>query len=356
MKFLTNPSNKSGCYGTINLDKSMKLAFIAITSGGKTLADRLIPYLEDATLLPKGKKVAESIAENWQDFDGFVFIMAAGIAVRSIAPLLQHKHEDPCVIVMDEKGQHVISLLSGHIGGGNQLAHRLASLTKGKAVITTGSDTLGLVPLDLWAKEQNLHIGNQNKLTTASGTLVNRGYLRIYADVAVESLPNGLQQTGDWQKADTVVSHKDIYPKEITIFRPSNLIIGVGCNRGTPEIEFEECLNDLLKDTKLCRSSIRNLASIDKKNDEVGLLQFAGTNRWRIDFFDKDSINELKNLEISYAALKAVGAIGVAEPTALLSSGTNLLLSRKRKWKNITMAIAQAPFSLSARVRGQANT
>ncbi len=333
----------------------MRLAFIAITKGGENLAKKLVPQLDEAALLPRRKKVAESVAENWQDFDGFVFVMAAGIVVRSIAPLLQHKHEDPCVVVMDEKGQHVISLLSGHIGGGNRLAHRLASLTGGKAVITTGSDTLGLVPLDLWAKEQNLHIGNQDKLTTASGTLVNRGYLRIYADVAVENLPNGLQQTEDWQIADIVVSHKDIYPKEIILFRPRSLIIGVGCNRGTPTVEFEECLNELLKDNKLDRSSIRNLASIDKKNDEVGLLQFAHANCWHIDFFDKDSINKLKNLEISSAALKAVGAIGVAEPTALLSGCTNLLLSRKRKWKNITMAIAQAPFTLSARVLGQAN-
>ncbi len=333
----------------------MKLAFIAITKGGEVLAKKLSSQLEEATLLPKGKKVGETIAENWQDFDGFVFIMAAGIAVRSIAPLLQHKHHDPCVVVMDEKGQHAISLLSGHIGGGNQLAHRIASLTGGKAVITTGSDTLDLTPLDLWAKEQNLHVRSQEKLTMASGTLVNRGYLHIYADIIVKNLPHGLQQTADWTDADIIVSHKNIYPKEVTLFEPRNLVIGVGCNRGTPEIEFEECLNDLLEDTKLCRSSIRNLASIDKKNDEVGLLQFARINHWHIDFFDKDSINELKNLEISFAALKAVGAIGVAEPTALLSGGTNLLLSRKRKWKNITMAIAQAPFSLSARVRGQAN-
>jgi len=333
----------------------MKLAFVAITSGGITLADKLTPHLKEATLLPKKRKVAEIIAENWQDFDGFVFIMAAGIAVRSIAPLLQHKHNDPCVIVMDEKGQHVISLLSGHIGGGNQLAHHLASLTGGKAVITTGSDSLGLVPLDLWAREQNLHIANQEKLTMASTTLVNRGYLHIYADVTVNDLPNGLQQTFDWHKADIIISHKDIFPKEVTIFRPRNLIIGTGCNRNTPDDEFEECLTELFAENKLCRSSIRNLASIDKKNDEVGLLRFARTNNWHIDFFDKDAINKLKNIEISFAALKAVGAIGVAEPTALLSGCTNLLLSRKRKWKNITMAIAQAPFTLSARVQAQVN-
>ena len=108
-----------------------------------------------------------------------------------------------------------------------------------------------------------------------------------------------------------------------------------------------------MAECRLSRSSIRNLASIDKKNDETGLLQFAENNSWFIDFYSKDAINKLNNLEISAAALKAVGAIGVAEPTALLSGKTDLLLSRKRKWKNITMAIALAPFTLSAQVRDQ---
>ncbi|MBW1635391.1 MAG: cobalamin biosynthesis protein [Deltaproteobacteria bacterium] len=331
----------------------MKLAFIAITSGGTELAGRLIPDLTNAALLPRGEKIAATVAAHWQEYDGFVFIMSAGIVVRTIAPLLVHKHSDPCVIVMDEKGQNVISLLSGHIGGGNRLARHLASLTGGSAVITTASDTLQLVPLDLWARYQHLHVDSRDKLTSASATLVNHGYLRIYADIPVDSLPQGLEQTSDWQKADIIVSHRDIFPEEATIFRPENLVVGTGCNRGTPAAEFEECLEELLTKCKLSRSSIRNLASIDKKNDETGLLQFAENNHWRIDFYDKDAINTLNNLEISVAALKAVGAIGVAEPTALLSSRTNLLISRKRKWKNITMAIARAPFTLSALVRDQ---
>jgi cobalt-precorrin 5A hydrolase len=333
----------------------MKLAFIAITSGGTKLAQRLIPELENTVLLPRGEKIAKTVADHWQEYDGFVFIMSAGIVVRTIAPLLRHKHIDPCAIVMDEKGQHVISLLSGHIGGGNRLARQLASLTGGSAVITTASDTLQLVPLDLWAQYQQLHIDSQDKLTRASTTLVNRGYLRIYADVTVDTLPEGLEQIADWRKADIIISHKNIFPEETTVFRPQNLIVGTGCNRGTPAVEFEECLDELMAECRLSRASIRNLASIDKKNDETGLLQFAENNSWYIDFYSKDAINKLNNLEISAAALKAVGAIGVAEPAALLSGKTDLLLSRKRKWKNITMAIARAPFTLSAQVRDQSD-
>jgi len=331
----------------------MKLAIIAITDRGRSLAEKLVHSLDGVTLLSKEKKVSTAVADSWKHFDGFIFIMAAGIVVRTIAPLVQNKHHDPCVVVMDEKGRHVISLLSGHIGGGNQLAHQLASLTGGEAVITTASDTLGLTPLDLWARQQDLYVEDQEKLTGASSKFVNCGILHLYTDLEVDNLPTGLTQTEKWEKADIIVSNKNIYHGGATLFRPRNLIVGIGCNRGTPEIEFEESLNELLYACQLSRSSIRNLASIDKKKDEAGLLKFSRTNHWHIDFFDRNSINELKNLEISFAALKAVGAIGVAEPTALLSSRSYLLLSRKRKWKNITMAIAQAPFTLSAQVQDQ---
>ncbi len=331
----------------------MNLALVAITDGGKDLATKLSDKLSDAHLLTGSKKVSDLVAENWQNYDGFIFIMATGIVVRTIAPLLQHKHHDPAIIVMDEKGQHVISLLSGHMGGANQLAQTLAGHTGGTPVITTASDTLGLVSLDLWAKNQNLFIENQEKLTAVSAKLVSKGYLNIYADVEVINLPTGLQQTSALEKADIAVSNKTDLSGNTAVFRPRNLIIGVGCNRGTPEEEFEDCLKELLNDCSLSRSSIRNLASIDKKNDETGLLEFAASNSWHIDFFDKDAINTLTHLEISYAALKAVGAIGVAEPTSLLSGRTHLLLSRKRKWKNITMAIAQAPYTLSAQVLDQ---
>ena len=336
----------------------MKIGIIAITRGGKELATRLSTLLADATILTKapGEKVAETIAATWLHYDGFICIMATGIVVRAIAPLLGDKMTDPCVVVLDEKGRHAISLLSGHLGGGNALATEVAEHLGGTPVITTASDTLELVALDLWAKEQHLRVPSREILTTLSTLLVNQGHLTLYADVEIYSLPNGLRQTDDARHADFVVSHLTGAAYSCPVFRPRNLVVGIGCNRGTPANEFEDALNELFSALHLSRSSIRNLASIDKKNDEVGLLQLAENNCWRIDFFDSNSINTLKNLEISFAALKAVGAIGVAEPTALLSAQSNHLLSRKRKWKNVTMAVAQVPFTLSAQVPVQSKT
>ncbi len=333
----------------------MKIGIIAITRGGRELAEKLSARLDNSTLLEKGsgEKIADTIAANWRCYDGFICIMAAGIVVRAIAPLLVDKLTDPCVIVLDEKGRHAISLLSGHIGGGNALARKVAVLLGGTPVITTASDTLELVALDLWVKAQQLVIPSREKLTELSTLLVNQGQLFLYADVEVSSLPTGLMRVDHAAKADVIVSPviEDALP--CPVFRPRNLVVGIGCNRGTPVTEFEDALNELFNELQLSRASIKNLASIDKKNDEVGLLQFAEENFWKIDFFDSKTINTLNNLEISFAALKAVGAIGVAEPTALLSAQSNHLLSRKRKWKNVTMAVAQVPFTLSAQVQDQ---
>ena len=336
----------------------MKIGIIAITRGGRELAVRLSAMLENSSILEKeaGQKVADTIAANWQDYDAFICIMAAGIVVRSIASLLVDKLTDPCVIVLDEKGHHAISLLSGHIGGGNALTRKVAGYLGGTAVITTASDTLELVALDLWAREQQLLAPTRYELTKLSTLLVNQGHLSLYTDMKVSSLPTGLKQVDDVNQADFIISHLTGTVYTCPVFRPRNLVVGIGCNRGTPVHEFEDAINELFQDIGFSRSSIRKLASIDKKNDEVGLLQFAINNCWQIDFFDSSTINTLTNLEISFAALKHVGAIGVAEPSALLSAQSNHLLSRKRKWKNVTMAVAQVPFTLSAQVPVQLKT
>lgn len=328
----------------------MKIGIVALTRGGKALAQKLAVELDDAAILHKerGRKVADTISEAWSRYEGIVCIMAAGIAVRAIAPLIKDKLTDPCVIVLDEKGHHVISLLSGHVGGGNALSRTISDITGGTPVITTASDTLELVALDLWAREQNLSLPPRQLLTEISTRLVNNGKLKLYTDVELLSLPAGLEPVDASSDAEIAVSPSATIPHDIVCFRPRNLVVGVGCNRGTPAGEFEDALGELFNDLSLSKKSIRNLASIDKKNDETGLLQFGQNNGWSIDFFTKEAINTLNNLEISFAALKAVGAIGVAEPSALLSAKSSILLSRKRKWKNITMAVAQAPFTLSA--------
>lgn len=326
----------------------MKVGILAITGGGRKLAEKLAGELETAEFLAVDGGIARTLVKAWQRYDAFICIMATGIVVRTIAPLIKDKASDPCVLVMDEQGQHVISLLSGHLGGGNELAKLVAHLIGGTAVITTASDVLGLTSLDLWLRDQQLVIENKEHLTGTSARLVNKGYLRLYCEGGIDdALPEGLVLADGPEDADIIVSNTTGWPDNVLLCRPKNLVVGVGCNRGARINEFESALTDLLTEVQLSPLSIRNLASIDLKQDEEGLLAFAAGRGWQIDFFDKHQLNGVEGVTISPAAIKAVGAAGVAEPAALLSAKNNELLVRKRKWRNITMAVATVRCTLS---------
>jgi len=335
----------------------VNIGIAAITDGGWQLARRLAALLPEGELLVGEEQgITASLAANWRHRDGFILIMAAGIAVRAIAPLLTDKRSDPCVVVMDERGRHAISLVSGHLGGGNALARRVAAICGGEAVITTASDTLGLVALDLWAREQRLVAESPRRLTKVSARLVNKGMVTLYSEIPVEFLPPGLVQVNEMGQADIIVSNRHI-DSEALLLRPRNLVVGVGCNRGTAAEEFDQALAEILDELRLSRLAIRSLASISQKNDEQGLLEFASNNHWPVDFFPGDALNAKAasldhsefRLAFSPAAMRAVGAShGVAEPAALVGAARNHLLSRKRKWKNVTLAIAQASCMLSA--------
>ena len=331
----------------------MKIGILAITNGGKELAADLAPKMPEALLLPQTDGVARALAEHWREVDGFVCVMATGIVVRAIAPLLQGKESDPCVVVVDEKGRHVVSLLSGHLGGGNDLARRVANLLGGEAVITTASDTLGLVPLDLWARGQDLACESKEGLTTASARLVNTGCLRIFSELAIASLPQGLAEVAEVEQADIVVTPRLGDYGNAVVFRPKNLVVGVGCNRGVSVAELRQACEELFVEQNLSQMSIRNLASIDLKQDEVGLLAFAHEQGLRLEFFSKEELNRVEDVAVSEAALRNVGAIGVAEPAALLSAQSNDLLVGKRKWHNVTMAVARANCTLSEQDRAR---
>lgn len=329
----------------------MKIGVIAITYGGRKLAADLATKMPEVQLLPQEGGVAQALAQHWREMDGFVCIMATGIVVRAIAPLLEDKKSDPCVVVVDEKGHHAVSLLSGHLGGGNDLAREVAAMLGGEAVITTASDTLGLPALDLWARDQDLSCESKEGLTKASAKLVNTGSLRIFSEVAIASLPQGLVQVVGPELADIVVSPRLGDFGASVVFRPKNLVVGVGCNRGVPVEELRQACEELFADQGLSQLSIRNLASIDVKQDEVALLAFAKEQGWWLEFLSKEELNRVEGVAVSEAALRNVGAIGVAEPAALLSAQSNDLLVGKRKWHNVTMAVARVNCTLSEQDR-----
>lgn len=324
----------------------MRIAIIAITRGGRELADLLAPQLPAQIIDPQTQGLAKTLAHAWSHYDGFVLIMAAGIAVRGIAPLLKDKRSDPGVVVMDEGGHFAVSLIAGHLGGANDLARQAAAVTGGQAVITTASDTLGLTALDLWARHHDLALVH-GSLTAASAILVNRGRLKVFTDLPGH-LPPDFEAVDTPEAAELIITNRVMAAdKGQTILCPRNLAMGVGCNRGTTAYQIEQAAFETCRQIGLLFQAVRRLASIDLKQDEEGLLRFAADHGLDLHWFDAEQLNTVPGVTPSPAAMKATGAQAVAEPAAMLAAQTNTLRIRKITWKDVTIAVSEIPLRLT---------
>jgi len=318
----------------------LPLAIIALTAGGKKLAARLADQLQAEVVDPQPQGLALTLAAAWPAYQGFILIMAAGIAVRTIAPLLNDKRSDPGVVVMDEAGRFAVSLLAGHLGGANALARQVAAITGGQAVITTASDSLGLTAIDLWARYHGLVLV-QGSLTAASATLVNTGRIKVFIDLP-GTLPPDFVVVADPDQAELIISNR-LPPagSSQTILCPKNLAMGIGCNRGTTAEQIEKAARATCRQHGFLFQAVGRLASIDLKQDEYGLLQFAAAHGLDLQWYHADLLNTVPGVTSSAAVMKATGAKAVAEPAALLVAQTDTLLIRKTKWKDVTIALAQ---------------
>lgn len=349
----------------------MTLAIIAITSNGARLGARLKKELDRADLFVQEKyagsagqgAVAFSVAlkdlvrQLWPDHRGFVFIMATGIVVRILAPHLRGKDIDPAVVVMDEAGDFAVSLLSGHLGGANELARKLAGISGGQAVITTATDVNGLPAWDEVARREGLRIEPVKNIRRLNSLLLHGERIvlvdrrrRIARHFA--SMP-GVVPVANFAAAQQVaaagkifVTHRHIPQMEaqddLLVLRPKDLVVGIGCNRGTPAVEIEEAVERELRKAFLSPHSIACLATIDAKADEEGLNLFAKSRGIPIEHHSADALNAVSApADPSSHALAAVGAKGVCEPAALISSGSNTLLIKKKVCGNVTVAVAE---------------
>jgi len=248
-----------------------------------------------------------------------VFISACGIAVRAIAPFVRDKQSDPAVVCLDDQGRHVISLLSGHLGGANDLARRIAAVTGGEAVITTATDVHGKTAVDEWAKKNNCAIENITAVKHISSAAL------------------------DGEKIGVAVSEMTMpAPWPVTLWlRPRVLVLGVGCKRGTTFAALGGALDDFLAGAGVSPLSLWAIASIDLKKDEQGLIQLSRS--LSVPFFTY-SAAELAAVSGQFSASERVknvtGVDNVCERAAALCSGGALLRSKTR-YPGITFALAR---------------
>lgn len=296
----------------------MKISIICFTLTGQQTGEKLKKALEEqehaVSLYTKSKYIPESIKESTKEWagkqfesaDGIIFIGATGIAVRSIAPYVASKKTDPAVLVTDECGKFVISLLSGHLGGANELALQAAEALHAVPIVTTATDLEGKFAVDVFAKKNNCHIFRMKEAKEVSAALLAGEKVGFYSEFPWEGeLPDGLVnccglRDENWisenepgtnvQNDNQIKSASDLFPKvgiAVTIHKnctpflstthvvPPAVTLGMGCRKNKEAGAVEKAMFASLEKNQIYPQAVSCLASIDIKKEEPGFLALA---------------------------------------------------------------------------------
>lgn len=274
-----------------------------------------------------------------------IFISSCGIAVRMISPYLIHKACDPAVLVMDELGKHCISLLSGHLGGANELCREVAGLTGAEAVITTASDLSGSFSPDMYAAEHGLAFDDFEKAKLISAASVAGEEIGIVWDDGLGGETVNPDAGYGVFVAERAV-HSDLPFANTLVLYPRNLIVGVGCRRNTPADVIIEKVNECLQKHGLLPCMIRYIASADIKKNEQGIIELADRCRAAFVTFDKEELLEVeRSFGPSYFSasefVREVSGVGCVCEESVMACGADELLVKKTVYDKVTVAIGR---------------
>jgi cobalt-precorrin 5A hydrolase len=360
----------------------MKLAVIAITKHGVEHARSLKAALPGAEfwvsakqkdLAPDADGTFETIKDftqgAWDKYDGLIYHVSLGAVIRTIAPFLKGKDVDPAVVTVDDGKRFAISVLSGHVGGANELTEKVAAALGATPVVTTASDARATIPVDILGRELGWVLENKDFVTPVSAAVVNEKPIAFVQECGEKNwwtrpqpLPKNIQIFKSIAEAKAskfeawlVVSDRatEALKAELgeawnmsVIYRPKTLCLGMGCDQGTDLAETQGLLEAGLAEAGLAAKSLKSLSSIDLKANEEALHQLAQHFGLELKFYTRDELNAKGvQSEANPVVEKYTGAVGVCEPSAMLSAGTDTLLVPKRKSKRATLAIARAVFS-----------
>lgn len=350
-------------------DKRMKIAIlIASDAGAKTAGVIRQELKEEIAVFSVAERegclsvvsIGEFTRAHFGDYDAFVFIGAMGICVRAIAPCLASKYADPAVVNIDATGRFVVSVLSGHVGGANELTRRLARVLGGEAVITTQSDTTGLWALDLLAEKYGWKAEHRRPMNDLIAAFVNRRPTALWLDIrdkgtdALESNRPGHVDVYyrfeeiETEKYDLIIA---VTPRvvecevPVLYYRPAVLHLGLGCRKQCiPEgIVSDICRR--LGTLGLSPLSVATVATIELKKGEPLVAELARRLEAEVRIYAAEALKEIEVPNPSEKVREVTGVAGVAEAAALKSAGNTLLLLEKQKGtvapgNNFTFAVA----------------
>lgn len=317
-----------------------KIAVYALTPEGAGLARKIAGSLEGDLFLPErmageGERgfgsLGTLVAGTFREYAGHVFVAAAGIVVRVIAGLLEAKDRDPAVVVLDQAGKYAVSLLSGHLGGANELAGRVAGICGARPVITTATDTAGLPSLDMLARDRGLKIGNPGAVKKANAALLEGRVVRVED-------PEWRLGVLDAEHFERMESGGDVRVtwkaggegENVLLLHPPCLWAGVGCRKGTGAEEIVGLLKRVFGEYGLAVESLAGLASVEDKREEPGLIAAARALGVPLRIFTRAELARVAVPHPSAVVKKHLGLESVCEAAAMLAARGRLLAPKAR--------------------------
>ncbi len=335
--------------------KTCAIEMVCFTRRGEELGERLRGEFsarggDDVTVgltrCGAARRAGDWTAEHFRTGNALVFIGAAGIAVRAIAPHLVSKASDPAVVVVDDAGRYAVPILSGHLGGANALARRIASLLGAEAVMTTATDRNSVFAIDEWAAQAGYAIANPGAIKTVSSALLEGREVACRCDFPViGNFPGGLA-AGDAAPGIVIGVFRPAGGDALWIVPPA-VVLGVGCRRGTPFARLETAWARFSRESGLSPLAVCGVCSIDLKRGEPGLLEFCREHGWALETFSAERLNAVPGDFSSSPFVQAVAGVGsVAERAAVAGTGGGTLCVGGSADGGVVMAAAAKAVSI----------
>ena len=349
-----------------------KVAILAITKNGILIAlslkkqfsswkifapskfsnnDSQIEWFEDST--------TAKVGDLFKTHNALICIFSLGAVIRLVSPHMKDKKTDPAVVVIDDTGKFVISTLSGHLGGANQLTEDIAKALSATPVITTAADVNKTIAVDLVGKEFGWKIDDDSTVTKVSAFMVNEEKIGVYQDAGEKDwwapkkeLPKNVILYNSFEelknsnsKGYLIISDKEIEDKELlknaVVYRPKTLVVGVGLHWDTSKDTIKEGVEFCMKKFKLTTKSIARFTSIKKEATVVGLQELAIEWDIPVDYFEKEQLAQIAIPNPSETVQAFEGTPSVSEASALRSSNGKLVVEKQKFPPNLTVAIAR---------------
>ena len=338
--------------------RTEKKAVPAADAGSDTMAVE-ISGINTGDTIEVHERISAWAGEQMAAHHALVFVGACGIAVRAVAPWITDKLHDSPVLVMDEQGQYVIPLLSGHVGGANELAVRLATALGAIPVITTATDLHGSFAVDLFAKKNDLWICNREGIAKVSAKVLAGEEITLSVQTghlaADEAIPSGIRLCTypPAEKVDILIADgtEEAFRREAAelLLQPKKYIFGVGCKKGTDSVKLETFLRKILEEQDIAIEQITALASIDVKKEERCLLEFSEKYRIPFQIYSAQELQAVPGEFHGSAFVKAqVGVDNVCERAAMRAAGADGQIRLGRRAQDgMTVAIAEKAWKVT---------